>query len=80
MGMAMKKAAPTSQLILFFESLSGVIVHSILGHPDFVQSGLLAVGSFFGGLVGARLSLHVREKYLQILVTIVLLIAAGKMF
>jgi uncharacterized membrane protein YfcA len=80
MGMAMKNAAPTSQLILFFASLSGVIVHSILGHPDFVQSGLLAVGSFFGGLVGARLSLHVREKYLQILVTIVLLIAAGKMF
>jgi uncharacterized membrane protein YfcA len=80
MGMAMKKAAPTSQLILFFASLSGVIVHSILGHPDFVQAGLLAVGSFFGGLIGARLSLHVRERYLQILVTIVLLIAAGKMF
>ena len=35
MGMAMKKAAPTSQLILLFSSLSGVIVHSVLGHPDF---------------------------------------------
>ena len=80
MGMAMKKAAPTSQLILFFASLSGVVVHSILGHPDFVQAGLLAVGSFFGGLVGARLSLHVRERYLQILVTAVILIAAGKLF
>ena len=39
MGMSMKKAAPTSQLILLFASLSGIIVHSILGHPDFLQSG-----------------------------------------
>jgi len=31
MGMAMKKAAPTSQLILLFASLSGVIVHSLFG-------------------------------------------------
>jgi len=52
MGMAMKKAAPTSQMILLFASLSGVIVHSLLGHPDFLQAGLLAIGSFFGGLVG----------------------------
>jgi len=80
MGMAMKKAAPTSQLILLFASLSGVIVHSVLGHPDFLQAGLLAIGSFIGGLVGARLSLDVKERYLQILVTVVILIAAGKLF
>ena len=80
MGMAMKRAAPTSQLILLFASLSGVIVHSILGHPDFLQAGLLAIGSFFGGLVGARLSLDIKERYLQILVSVVILIAAGKLF
>ena len=80
MGMMMKRAAPTSQLVLFFASLSGVIVHSVLGHPDFVQAGLLAVGSFFGGLLGARISLRVRERYLQILVSVVLLIVAGKLF
>ncbi len=80
MGMVMKKAAPTSQMILFFASLSGVIVHSVLGHPDFLHAGLLAVGSFFGGLVGAKLSLHVKERYLQIMITAVLLVAAGKLF
>ena len=80
MGMAMKTAAPTSQLVLLFASLSGVVAHSILGHPDFLQAGFLAVGSFFGGLVGARISLHVRERYLQIMITVVLLIAAGKLF
>jgi len=80
MGMSMKKAAPTSQLILLFASLSGVIVHSILGHPDFLQSGFLAIGSFFGGLVGAKLSLSIKERNLKILVSVVILIAAGKLF
>jgi len=80
MGMAMKKAAPTSQMILLFASLSGVVVHSFLGHPDFLQSGFLAIGSFVGGLVGARLSIDIKERYLQILVSVVILIAAAKLF
>lgn len=80
MGMAMKRAAPTSQLILLFSSLSGVIVHSFLGHPDFTQAGFLALGSFAGGLVGARLSIDIKERYLQIIVSVVILIAAGKLF
>ena len=80
MGMAMKKAAPTSQLILLFASLSGVIVHTILGHSDFLQAGLLASGSFVGGLVGARLSVDIKERFLQILVSVVIIGAAIKMF
>ena len=80
MGMAMKKAAPTSQMILLFASLSGVVVHSLLGHPDFLQAGFLSIGSFIGGLVGARLSIDVKERYLQILVSVVILIAAAKLF
>ena len=80
MGMAMKKAAPTSQLILLFTSLSGVVVHSLLGHPDFLQAGFLAIGSFVGGLVGARLSIDIKERYLQILVSVVIVIAAVKLF
>ena len=80
MGMAMKRAAPTSQLILLFASLSGVITHSLLGHPDFLQAGFLAIGSFIGGMVGARLSLDIKERYLQILISAVILIAAAKLF
>jgi len=49
MGMAMKKAAPTSQLILLFASFSGLATHSLLGHPDYFQSLLLAIGAFGGG-------------------------------
>ena len=80
MGMMMKRAAPTSQLILLFASLSGVTVHSLLGHPDFLQSGFLAIGSFAGGLVGARLSIDIKENYLKILVSAVILVAAAKLF
>jgi hypothetical protein len=80
MGMTMKKAAPTSQLILLFASLSGVIVHSILGHSDFMLAGFLAIGSFGGGLVGAKISVDIKERFLQIIVSIVIVIAAIKMF
>ena len=80
MGMAMKKAAPTSQLILLFASLSGVIVHSLLGHSDFLVGGFLAIGSFAGGIVGAKLSIEIKERFLQVLVSIVIIVAAIKMF
>ncbi|MFB5628531.1 MAG: sulfite exporter TauE/SafE family protein [Nitrosarchaeum sp.] len=80
LGMTMKRAAPTSQFILLFASLSGIITHSILGHPDFIQAGLLAAGAFFGGIIGARISLDIKERYLQILVSVIIIIAAFKLF
>ena len=78
-GIPMRKAAPTAQLVLMFASLSGLLVHSALGHPDYLQAFLLAIGAFGGGLLGARLSLEIKEKKLKILVTIVLLAAAAKL-
>ncbi len=80
MGMAIKRAAPTSQLILLFATLSGVTVHSLLGHPDFLQAGLLAAGSFVGGLVGGRLSCKIKERSLRILFFAVFLVIAAKLF
>ncbi len=80
MGMMMKNAAPTSQFILLFASFSGLLAHSFLGHPDYIQATLLAMGAFAGGLVGARLSMDIKERYLQILVSAVIIIAAIKLF
>jgi len=80
MGMMMKKAAPTSQLVLLFASFSGVIVHSFLGHSDFLIGGFLALGSFVGGFVGARMSVEIKERFLQIIVSVVIIAAAIKMF
>lgn len=79
-GLSMKLAAPTSQFILMFAAASGMIVHSILGHPDYLQAGLLSVGAFAGGFLGSRLSLKVSERKLRIFVTIVLVITAIKLF
>ncbi len=79
-GMTMKNAAPTSQFVLLFASMSGIITHSLLGHPDFLQAGLLSVGAFGGGIIGARLSLDIQEKSLQILVSTIIIIAAIKLF
>ena len=79
-GMTMKKAAPTSQFILLFASLSGIIVHSLLGHPDFLQAGLLSAGAFVGGIIGARISFNIKERSLQILVSVIIILAAIKLF
>mgnify|MGYP000518698421 CR=1 FL=1 len=72
-GISMRKAAPTAQLVLIFASLSGLIVHSLLGHPDFTQALLLSIGAFGGGLLGARLSLDIKETKLKIIITIICL-------
>lgn len=79
-GLSMKLAAPTSQFILMFAAASGMIVHSMLGHSDYMQAGLLSVGAFAGGIVGSKLSLRVDEKKLRIFVTIVLALTSVKLF
>jgi uncharacterized membrane protein YfcA len=80
MGLSMKNAAPTSQFILLFASASALLAHTLLGHPDFYQALLLSVGAFLGGLVGARLSLEIKENSLKILISVVMIAAAVKLF
>lgn len=80
MGMAVRDAAPSSQLMLLVASLCGAVSHSLLGHPDFAHAGLLAAGAFAGGLAGARLSAGVQEGYLRIMVSVLMLAAAAKLF
>ncbi len=79
-GLSMKLAAPTSQFILMFAAASGMIAHSLLGHPDYVQAGLLSVGAFAGGIVGSKISLRVDERKLKIFVTLVLAMTSIKLF
>jgi uncharacterized protein len=79
-GLSMKNAAPTSQFILLFASASALITHTLLGHPDFYHALLLSSGAFVGGLVGARLSLEIKENALRILISIVMVAVAVKLF
>ena len=80
MGMTVKRAAPTSQFVLLFTSLSGLAVHSALGHPDFYQALLLASGGFAGGLLGARISANIREAYLRVIIAAAVIIVAVRLF
>ncbi|MFB5630698.1 MAG: sulfite exporter TauE/SafE family protein [Nitrosopumilaceae archaeon] len=80
MGLSMKIAAPTSQFILLIASASALVTHTLLGHPDFYQALLLSIGAFVGGLVGAKLSLDIKENSLKILISIVMIAAAIKLF
>jgi hypothetical protein len=80
MGMMMKNAAPTSQFILLFTASSGLITHIFLGNPEYAQALFLAVGAFVGGLVGARLSLEIKESGLKILIMLVMIAVAVKFF
>jgi uncharacterized membrane protein YfcA len=60
-GISVKHATATSQLILMFSSASGMIAHSMLGHADFSYALLLGIGAFVGGLVGAKISVDLRR-------------------
>ena len=78
LGASMFRAGPNSQLALMVTSLVGVFTHSLLGHPNYIDGILLAIGAFIGGYIGARLSRHVRERILQILLSTFLIGVAVK--
>lgn len=79
LGLLVKNATATSQLILMFSSASGMITHTLLGHADFEYALLLSIGAFVGGLLGARLSLEIKENRLRILIIAVIMAAAIKL-
>lgn len=78
-GLSMKLAAPTSQFILMFTAASGMIVHSVLGHPNYYEAGMLCAGSFVGGIVGSKMSVRVDERKLRLFVSVILGITAAKL-
>ena len=79
-GLSVKHSTATSQMVLMFSSASGMIAHSLLGHADFSQALFLGIGAFGGGLVGARLSVDLKETSIRIMICVVILAAAVKLF
>jgi hypothetical protein len=78
LGMAMQKAAPTSQLTLMMTALVGVFTHSALGHPDYLYAIALSAGAFVGAQLGAKWSKKAKEVLLQRMLGVVLIAVAGK--
>jgi uncharacterized membrane protein YfcA len=80
LGLLVKTATATSQLVLVFSSASGMLSHLFFGHADFDYSLWLSIGAFGGGLVGARLSVELKENSIRFLVCAVMAVAAVKLF
>jgi uncharacterized protein len=78
LGLTMQRAAPTSQFILMMTSVTGVLVHAYLLHPDYVQAFALSIGAFAGAQIGARISRTTKELLLQRLFGLVLIAVAVK--
>lgn len=76
----MKIASPTSQFILLFSSVTGLITHIILGHPDYIYGIVLAIGSAIGAQIGARILTIIKEKTLAMIFAIFLIFIAIKFF
>lgn len=80
MGIGMVRAAPTSQFALLFTAFSGIAVHWALGNPDVFYGAPLMAGVFAGGLIGAKLSAYMKERWLRILASSVILGVSVKLF
>lgn len=80
LGLLVKRATATSQLILLFSSASGLITHAFLGHADYAYALFLSSGAFFGGLVGARLSVEIKENSIRIMISAAMIGTAIKLF
>lgn len=79
MTMKMYEAAPTSQFIIMISAATGLVIHAIMGNPNYVFAVSLAVGAFAGGAIGAELSGHLRENFLQILLSVSLMFVSGRL-
>lgn len=78
LGISVHNSAPTSQFILFVSSIVGLLTHVILGHPDYFLAAVLVIGTFAGAQLGAKLSLTIKERILQILLSIGLFAVSTK--
>jgi len=78
LGMSVHSSAPTSQFILLISSTVGLFTHVALGHPDYLIAAIIVGGAFAGAQLGAKLSLTIKERVLQILLSIGLFAIAAK--
>ena len=79
LGMRMYEAAPTSQFVIMISALIGIATHVMLGHPAYLHALSLGAGAFAGGLIGAELSGRLRERLLQIFLSIYLLLVSCRL-
>ena len=79
LGLGVRRAAPTSQVILLFAASSGAAAHYAMGHPDVASAAYLSAGALLGGAAGAAVSRGVSEGPLRWAVAASVLAAAASL-
>jgi uncharacterized protein len=74
--MKMINASPTAQFTLLISTITGLITHIILEHPEYSYGILLAIGSFFGAQIGSRSIHRINENILSKILSFSLIIIA----
>ncbi|NYT11177.1 MAG: sulfite exporter TauE/SafE family protein [Methanomassiliicoccales archaeon] len=76
MGVPLKAAAATSNFMIGVTALAGALVYYASGSLSPVVSANVAVGVFFGALVGSRVAHLARSEYLRTTFALVLMVIA----
>ena len=72
----MINASPTAQFTLLISTITGLLTHILLEHPDYSYGIALALGAFFGAQLGSR-SIHlINENILNKLLSFSLITIA----
>jgi uncharacterized membrane protein YfcA len=72
----MINASPTAQFTLLISTITGLLTHILLEHPDYSYGFALALGAFFGAQLGSR-SIHlIKENILSKLLSFSLITIA----
>ena len=69
-----------STSIIFFTAIYNTVIKSLTGQIDYVIGLLIAIGSILGSILGAKISKKMPKTYLQLLVSVVLISLAIRMF
>ncbi len=79
MGVPLKVATATSNLMIGVTAAASAIVYLLRGGLDPLVAGPTAVGVFFGALIGSRLASRIDVRLLRLLFVVVLLVTAAQM-
>lgn len=70
----------TSIFIAVILLLATAIIYGQSGQVDYGTAGIMSIGSLLGVYLGSRLSVKIPEKQLELLVTLIILVATVMMF
>ncbi len=79
-GVPMKIAVGTSSVMVSATALFGFMGHLVNGHFDFYSAIPIAISAAIGGILGGKMALKTKSKYLKMIFAITTILASIVMF